>query len=374
MNLGTLIGAMLALVVAVALACAVAACTDDDCQTWGTVLLSLRRTRSIQHPSSVTRKTTIGEALSELHSEPRKANGESLLAISKSLSKVNAAVEDQKVSNPKLAVEENSPKSDHKERPVRHARTEEVAVASQVRSPKNTSDQRVLQSAASQVQHLGKRRNQTLRAAIARTRHRLSLAKNVTSGLQRQDANRSFAQKTAPRPSSPVAQAPELLQGQYSGRGPWLPGLLPPINLAALASLWHRLRYDNGTAVGREMAVSHIHEGVRIVEAVRQNRRWLLIALAVAFTVSIVLAWRCLFSSQGGNGRLPGFDNLEHEDYSHEAWVLHPSSSSGKRSSGNVFIPPLALQAANLPSEKARSSNPVPGRNPDPKEPRIRLF
>lgn len=375
MNLGLLFGAMLALVVAMVLACKMArACTDNNCQTWGTVLLAMSRSRSSDQHSSLTKKKTVAEALSELRSKPTdSANGESLLAIRKSVSKVHAAVEDQMGSNPKLDIERNMQQSVHEVGPEsfpKHVGTEDVSVATRGRhSPRNMTAQRPFQITASQfrrhLQHARRTGNRTLRAALAQTVHRSSFANNATRSLQVQAANRSHAQSIAPRPT-PAAEVPELERGPHSSRGPWLPGLLPPINLAGLASLWHLLRRSSGTSLEPELQVSYLDQQIHMaVEAARQHNSWLLIAAAVAIFLSILFAWQCCFRSP--RGRLPGFDidNLENEVCQHEAWVLHQEPNSGKRSSGSNFIPTLALPPASRSHEKARSPM---------QEPRSRLF
>lgn len=380
MNLGSLLGAMLALVVAMVLACRMArvACSDDDCQTLGTVLLqAMTHKRSSHQPSSVTKKDTIVGTLFDWRGQPmQRSNGESLLAISKSLSKVDAAVEDQRGSNPKLEIKRKMQQSDPEaglESFPRHVGTEDVTLVTRVRvAPMNMTARRPLQSAAARfrdnLQRARMTGNRTLQAAVVQTRQRSSFANNVTHSSQVQATNRSRAQRTSPRPA-PAAEVPDRERESYSIRGPRLPGLLPPINLAGLTSLWHHLR-NNGTGLEREAPVSHTSEQVRVlVEAARHKNSWLLIVVAMAILLSIMFVWRCFFISRGSE-RLPGFDNLENEDYSHEAWVLQ----SGKRSSGNILIPPLALQPASLPHEKARSSSPVPNRNPDRTEPRSRLF
>lgn len=344
MILGALFGAMLAFVAALVLACTARACTDNNCQTLGTVLLAMSRTRigSDQH-SGLTKKKTVAEALSELRSEPMdSANGESLLAIRKSVSKVHATVEDQMGSNPKLDIEGKTSQIVHDAGPEsfpRHVGTEGASVAPRVRhSPGNMTAQRPYQ------------------ASLAQTLHRSSFANNATRSLQVQATNGSHAQRMAPRHKL-AAEVPELQQGPHSSRGPWLPGLLPPINLAGLASLWHHLlRRSSGTSPGREPQASYLERRVyAAVDAARHKDSWMMIAAAVAIFLSILLAWQCCFRSQGG--RLH-FENLENEDNphtQHEAWILHQEPSSGKRSSGNILIPPLGLHPGSSSHDKASS-------------------
>lgn len=364
-----LIGAALALLVAVALACKMAQAvrTDDPCHTPGS--------RSSHQPRSITKKKTVVEALFEFQSQPmQSANGESLLAVSKSLSKVDAAVEDQK------GLVGNTQGPTGPERFERDNGTEDVTVAKRVGfAPMNVTAPRPLQSAASRVRHSLQRARRkgsgTLQAAVAQTGHGSSFANIVNRSLQVQATNRSHAQRSAPRPP-PAAEVPEIERGPHSSRGPRLPGLLPPLNLAGLGSFWLLLRQNNRTGLGRGMPVSHLGGRVRVavVPSSIHRNSWLLIAVAAAILLSIYFAWRCFSSSQSGSERLPGLDDMEKEDYSHEAWVLQAASSSGKRSSGNILAQALAMQSASFPPEHARSTSPVPTRNPDVKEPRSRLF
>jgi len=122
---------------------------------------------------------------------------------------------------------------------------------------------------------------------------------------------------------------------------------------SAATQVHHNLQRARGTEnTTLQAAMQQIDEQVHVVvEVARHTNSWFLIAVVVAILLGIMFAWRCFFSSES---RIPVFDTLDDESYRlHEAWILHKPSSSG---------------------EKARSSNPVPIRKPDLKEPRSRLF
>mmetsp|Transcript_73610 Transcript_73610/g.145884 ORF Transcript_73610/g.145884 Transcript_73610/m.145884 type:complete len:325 (-) Transcript_73610:64-1038(-) len=324
MNRRTLLEAMLALMVAVGLACALAqtGCTDDNCQTLGTMLLSLSRTLSSQRPSNVTKRTT-KEAVLVLDGESRHSlSGESLLATNRTLSKVRIVVEAQSGPNPRPDVRH----SDHETGPesfVQHARNEEILARHGKLSPIDTTAPRRLQSGTARVHQ--------------------NVHRNTTS---------------------------QVVREPFSSRGPWLQRLLPPLNLAGLASLWNHLRRNNG--LGQEIPVSHIDERDHVVEAARHlgifaghKNSWLLIVGSVAFLLSIMLAWWCFFS-QSGSDRPVGYDRTEY--YEPEAWVMS-ASSPGKGSSR------MALQPPNRSTEKANSSSPTSTRSsPSGNEPIRRLY
>lgn len=301
MNRRTLLEAMLALMVAVGLACALAqtGCTDDNCQTLGTMLLSLSRTLSSQRPSNVTKRTT-KEAVLVLDAESRHSlSGESLLATNRTLSKVRIVVEAQSGPNPRPDVRH----SDHETGPesfVQHARNEEILARHGKVSPNDSTAPRRLQSGAARVHQNVQRARQT---------------GNTTS---------------------------QVVREPFSSRGPWLQRLLPPLNLAGLATFKRHLSIFAG-----------------------HKNSWLLIVGSVAFLLSIMLAWWCFFS-QSGSDRPVGYDRTEY--YEPEAWVMS-ASSPGKGSSR------MALQPPNRSTEKANSSSPTSTRSsPSGNEPIRRLY